>query len=173
MRKVPTASPAQTVNTIRPRQRPRADSELRVSQLTRRATPSETGHLFLNGPSLGRPQKEINRRSALSEVSSLMPSIPNPRDMQMLFHEHPPSHYAPSSIAESDTSRPSSPILPTHLTLGQTSISPSASFSFYHADDAASSSGGSLKLRLEDELHLADLVSMGPASDDDESESVF
>lgn len=167
-RRIPGISPARTASTSKPG-RPRADSDqLRASHLSRRPAPLETGHLY----PMGRPQKDLNRRSATSEVSSLMPSM-NPRDMQMLFHEHPPSHYAPSSIAESEDSRPSSPVLPAHLKLSKQSASPSApSFSFYHADDAASSSGGSLKLRLEDELHLADLVSMGPASDD-ESESVF
>ncbi|KAG8927340.1 hypothetical protein FRC01_007627 [Tulasnella sp. 417] len=174
MRRVPGISPARTASTLKPGLRPRADSDqLRASHLSRRPPPVETGHLYPTGMSMGRPQRDLNRRSATSEVSSLMPSIPNPRDMQMLFHEHPPSHYAPSSIAESEDSRPSSPVLPAHLTLGKQSASPSApSFSFYHADDAASSDGGSLKLCLEDELHLADLVSMGPASDD-ESESVF
>ncbi|KIO30424.1 hypothetical protein M407DRAFT_242197 [Tulasnella calospora MUT 4182] len=174
-RRIPGISPARTASTAKPSGlRPRADSDqLRASHLSRRPPPLETGHLYPTGMSMGRPQKDLNRRSATSEVSSLMPSIPNPRDMQMLFHEHPPSHYAASSIAESEDSRPPSPVLPAHLTLGKQSASPSApSFSFYHADDATSSSGGSLKLCLEDELHLADLVSMGPASDD-ESESVF
>ncbi|KAG8944459.1 hypothetical protein FRC04_001771 [Tulasnella sp. 424] len=174
MRRIPGVSPARTALGTRPGQRPRADSDqLRASQLSRRPPPSESGHLYPMTPSLGRPQRDMHRRSATSEVSSLMPSIPNPRDMTMLFHEHPPSHYAASSIAESEDSRPSSPALRAHMSLGQQSASPSApSFSFYHADDATSSSGGSLKLRLEDELHLADLVSMGPASDD-ESESIF
>ncbi|KAG8997983.1 hypothetical protein FRB90_012399 [Tulasnella sp. 427] len=173
MRRVSGSNPSQA-GPSRLGQRPRADSELRVSQLSRRPPTSETGHLYPAAMSLGRPQKDMHRRSATSEMSSLMPSIPNTRDMTMLFHEHPPSHYAPSSIAESEDSRPPSPALPSHLArLAKQSASPSApSFSFYHADDATSSSGGSLKLRLEDEIHLADLVSMGPASDD-ESESVF
>jgi len=186
-RRAAEASPLRTANgSNRPRDKrpshatrpPRTTedvSEAPPVDPPRRNTPTQDlTYLVTSSAAVSRSRKEMDRRSAISDASALFPAMHPSHEMSMLLHERPLQNYAPSSVA-SDASRPGSPVR--HGSMKRSVVPPQGSptapsFSYDNGDDKSSSSGGSLKLRIEDELHLADLVSMGPVSED-ESESVF
>ncbi|KAG8909037.1 hypothetical protein FRB99_000140 [Tulasnella sp. 403] len=182
-------SSSSTASGSRPAKQPRrprtADSqpeEVGTPVKRNRETPTPIDTSLLTAVAAARERKSINRRSA-SEASVLLPVMAASHSASMLLNERPPQNYLSSSAA-SDLSQPVSPIVRVRYSLDdepprtavprRTSLD-APSFSFWQADDKSDSSGGSLKLRLEDELHLADLVSMGPLSGDerDDQDSVF
>ncbi|KAG9037600.1 hypothetical protein FRB95_004820 [Tulasnella sp. JGI-2019a] len=126
--------------------------------------------------------KKLTKRHSASEASVILPTMKASRETSMLIHELPPqqeAHYAESDAADDDMGEyeqeeegeDQQDRMASRLRLRDAN-SPNAapSFSFMDADERSlASSEGSLKLRLSDELHLAELVSMGPGSADERS----
>ncbi|KAG8873744.1 hypothetical protein FRB97_006465 [Tulasnella sp. 331] len=133
--------------------------------------------------------KKLTKRHSASEASVILPTMKASRETSMLIHELPPqheTHYAQSDAAEDDDmgemeaedgyedehdeTLDQQDRTPGELRRGVVSPNEAPSFSFMDADEQSlASSEGSLKLRLSDELHLAELVSMGPGSADERS----
>lgn len=130
-------------------------------------------YLTINGGPIPRQKKLITRRSA-DEGSVILPAMKASRETSMLLNELPPQpedEYATSDAADDDgeTNHPDEGDR-TASRHNRYASSPKAapSFSFMDADEhSLASSGGSLRLRLSDELHLAELVSLGPCSADE------
>lgn len=137
-------------------------------------------YLTVNGGPIPRMKKLMTRRSA-DEGSVILPSMKASRETSMLLNELPPTpheHYAMSDAAEDDGEYTHDEVDGdrTASRHGRHHSSPKVapSFSFMDGDEQSlASSGGSLKLRLSDELHLAELVSMGPCSEDERTGPMF